>query len=73
MLFNKNTASYIINTHFIMEMTKKLKPFDLEAAKAGTPVMTRDGLYRRENGRKAGENCKHRHLGFRYVQSVEYR
>ena len=26
-----------------MEMTKKLKPFDLEAAKAGTPVMTRDG------------------------------
>lgn len=43
MLFNKNTASYIINTHFIMEITKKLKPFDLEAAKAGTPVMTRDG------------------------------
>ncbi len=43
MLFNKNTASYIINTHFIMEMTKKLKPFDLEASKAGAPVMTRDG------------------------------
>ena len=26
-----------------MEMTKKFKPFDLEAAKAGAPVMTRDG------------------------------
>ncbi len=28
-----------------------------------------DGLCRRKTDRKAGENCKHRHLGFRYVQS----